>query len=74
MPAGTVPIRKKQEPLPRLLLFLRMGFSLLAVAEGDVVRAVTDYIAGMTDRYATRVYQDLFIPQPAFFSSACKSI
>lgn len=39
----------------------------LAVAEGDVVRAVTDYIAGMTDRYATRVYQDLFIPQPAFF-------
>ena len=46
----------------------------LVVAEGDTVRAVTDYIAGMTDRYATRIYQDLFIPQPAFFSPACKSV
>lgn len=25
-------------------------------------RAVCDYIAGMTDRYAIRVYQDLFVP------------
>ena len=25
-------------------------------------RAVCDYIAGMTDRYAIRIYEDLFIP------------
>lgn len=46
----------------------------LAVAENDVVRAVTDYIAGMTDRYATRVYQDLFIPQPVFLSALHKTV
>ena len=33
-----------------------------AIAEGDDLRAVTDYIAGMTDRYATATYQRLFIP------------
>ena len=33
-----------------------------AISEGDDLRAVTDYIAGMTDRYAKSVYQDLFIP------------
>ena len=34
-----------------------------AISEGDDLRAVTDFIAGMTDRYATRVYEELFIPQ-----------
>lgn len=29
-----------------------------------VMRAACDYIAGMTDRFAIRVYQDLFIPLP----------
>ncbi len=28
----------------------------------DIVQRVTDYIAGMTDRYATRVYESLFVP------------
>ncbi|BAK44831.1 deoxyguanosinetriphosphate triphosphohydrolase [Eggerthella sp. YY7918] len=32
------------------------------ISEGDNVRAVTDYIAGMTDRYAKNLYQQLFIP------------
>lgn len=34
-----------------------------SVSGGDDVRAVTDFVAGMTDRYAKRVFQDLFIPQ-----------
>lgn len=33
------------------------------ISEGDTLRAVTDYIAGMTDRYAARLYRELFIPQ-----------
>ncbi len=28
----------------------------------ELVQRVTDYIAGMTDRYATRVYESLFVP------------
>ncbi|BAF59086.1 MAG: deoxyguanosinetriphosphate triphosphohydrolase [Pelotomaculum sp.] len=31
---------------------------------GDVSRAACDYIAGMTDRFAIRVYQKLFLPLP----------
>lgn len=34
----------------------------IAEAEG-VDRAVTDYIAGMTDRYAVAVFDDLFVPK-----------
>lgn len=33
------------------------------ISEGDDLRAVTDYIAGMTDRYAKGLYQDLFVPR-----------
>ena len=33
-----------------------------AISEGDDLRAVTDFIAGMTDRYAKTLYQRLFIP------------
>ena len=33
-----------------------------AISDGDDLRSVTDYIAGMTDRYATATYQRLFIP------------
>ena len=36
-----------------------------AISEGDDLRAVTDFIAGMTDRYAKNLYQRLFIPQRA---------
>jgi len=38
------------------------------VAEGlasdrmERIRAVTDYVAGMTDRYAQRLYLELFMP------------
>ena len=35
-----------------------------ALDEGaDLVRAVTDHIAGMTDRYAEQVYFDIFLPR-----------
>lgn len=33
-----------------------------AISGGDDVRAVTDFIASMTDRYARGLYEDLFIP------------
>ena len=33
-----------------------------AIAERDDLRAVTDYVAGMTDRYAKSLFQELFIP------------
>ncbi len=29
----------------------------------ELVRAVTDYVAGMTDRYAQRLYLELFMPR-----------
>jgi dGTP triphosphohydrolase len=31
--------------------------------EADLPTAVTDYIAGMTDRYAIRTFETLFIPR-----------
>lgn len=31
---------------------------------GNIQRAAIDYIAGMTDRYAIRIYQKLFLPLP----------
>ena len=34
----------------------------IAYNEG-VVRAVTDYISGMSDEFATRLFEDLFVPQ-----------
>jgi dGTPase len=34
-----------------------------ALCEADVVRAVTDHVAGMTDRYAEHVYRELFLPK-----------
>lgn len=33
-----------------------------AISEGDDVRAVTDYIAGMTDRYAKSRFLSIFVP------------
>lgn len=32
--------------------------------EETVDRAVVDFIAGMTDRFATKLYHDIFLPQP----------
>ena len=31
---------------------------------GEMARAVADYVAGMTDRYALDLYQDIFLPKP----------
>ena len=33
-----------------------------AISEGDDLRAVCDFVAGMTDRYAKGLYESLFIP------------
>ncbi len=33
------------------------------ISDGDNVRAVTDYVAGMTDRYAKTCFQELFVPR-----------
>lgn len=35
-------------------------------SDGDDIRAVTDFIAGMTDRYAKNLYQELFVPQSLY--------
>ncbi|MDR3345305.1 MAG: deoxyguanosinetriphosphate triphosphohydrolase [Oscillospiraceae bacterium] len=42
----------------------QMPPSYLAIAETDgTERAVCDYIAGMTDRYAVRLFNELFVPK-----------
>lgn len=33
-----------------------------AIADGDRLRAVTDHVAGMTDRYAQNLFKELFVP------------
>ena len=35
---------------------------LRAISGGDELRAVSDYVAGMTDRYAQNFFKDMFIP------------
>ena len=35
---------------------------MIAQTEG-VSRAVADYIGGMTDRYATHIYNEFFVPK-----------
>ena len=35
----------------------------LRVAQGDVVTASIDYVAGMTDRYALSQYEEIFVPK-----------
>lgn len=37
------------------------------ISEGDTLRAVTDYIAGMTDRYAKSQFQRIFVPHSLHF-------
>ena len=34
-----------------------------AISGGDDLQAVTDYIAGMTDRFATATFNRLFVPR-----------
>ena len=38
-----------------------------AIAGGDDLRAVTDYVAGMTDRFAKNLFQQLFIPHSVHY-------
>ena len=38
-----------------------------AIAEGDDLSAVTDYVAGMTDRFAKNLFQQLFIPHSVHY-------
>lgn len=39
----------------------------IAISQGDDIRAVTDYIASMTDRYATSKFRRLFEPESIEF-------
>lgn len=34
------------------------------ISENNIQRAVCDYIAGMTDRYALGLYKEIFFPKP----------
>ncbi|MFV0413962.1 MAG: deoxyguanosinetriphosphate triphosphohydrolase [Oscillospiraceae bacterium] len=47
--------KKKPEAMPEF-------YNVIARSEG-VERAVTDYISGMSDNYATRVFENLFVPK-----------
>ena len=38
----------------------------LAISEGNNLQAATDFIAGMTDRFAKNLYEELFIPSSVF--------
>lgn len=63
-----VEVRKAQHLLASLFDYFmehpdRMPEEFMRVAEGDALRAVTDYLAGMTDRYALQLFRDLFIPR-----------
>ncbi|MEK6244360.1 MAG: anti-phage deoxyguanosine triphosphatase [Pseudomonadota bacterium] len=40
----------------------------LTTREGEANRVICDYIAGMTDGYATRLYERLFVPRHGQFS------
>lgn len=37
-----------------------------AISEDNTMQAVVDYIAGMTDRYAKNIYQELFVPHSIY--------
>jgi dGTPase len=45
------------------LRYLEHPELLPPVAETDLVARVTDFVSGMTDRYALRVYRDAFMPR-----------
>ena len=44
----------------------RMPAEYLERGGEDMARSVCDYIAGMTDNYATELYRDLFVPRSWF--------
>jgi dGTPase len=60
---------KAQNMLTQLFLYFKEHTHLLPpeflvmIDDGELVeRVVSDYIAGMTDRYAIRKFMDLFVP------------
>jgi dGTPase len=59
--------RREHAKVERVVRFLFDHYcthpEALPVADGDLPRAVTDYIAGMTDRYCIRTYQELAVPR-----------
>ena len=68
------PIAKQEENKAKLLLETLYTYFIshaslmppeyLAIAEKeDVHRAVCDYISGMSDEFATRLFEELFVPQ-----------
>lgn len=61
-------VRKAQRLLGALFDFFmeypdRIPDEFVRVAEGDAIRAVTDFLAGMTDRYAVSLFQDRYVPR-----------
>lgn len=64
--------KKAENMLTQLFLYFKENEHLLPYEyleridnkEATVDRAVADYIAGMTDRYATNKFMELFIPEP----------
>ncbi|MGI6591401.1 MAG: deoxyguanosinetriphosphate triphosphohydrolase [Eggerthellaceae bacterium] len=61
-------VRKAQRLLAALFDFLMQHPSQVPeefsrVSPDDQVRAVADYLAGMTDRFAVSLYRDLFVPR-----------
>lgn len=44
----------------------KMPGEYLLRGEADMARSVCDYIAGMTDNYATELYKDIFVPRSWF--------
>jgi dGTPase len=45
-------------------LFMKYRDQMPPADAGERQRAVADYIAGMTDRYAIQMYEDIFLPRP----------
>jgi dGTPase len=60
--------RREHAKIERVVRFLFEHYcehpdALPPGADDDLARAVTDYIAGMTDRYCIRTYQELAVPR-----------
>jgi dGTPase len=59
--------RREHAKIERVVRFLFDHYcahpEALPPGEDDLAHRVTDYIAGMTDRYCIRVYQDLAVPR-----------
>lgn len=64
--------KKEEKKIPKLIEALYEYFykhtdeipsHILIHSEGDTDRAVCDYIAGMTDKYAVELFKEIFIPK-----------